>query len=66
MKNGCPECEKLPDGEMCDICEFDWLLAQVEQAVNAYKEKAEQIIAKLKAEKITIDFQNMLKGKKDA
>lgn len=48
MKNGCPECEKLPDSKMCDFCELGLLEATAEAAVRDYKDKANKLIAKLK------------------
>lgn len=46
MKNGCPECEKLPDGKLCDMCELDYLEWCMETAISDYVAKVNDIIKK--------------------
>lgn len=48
MKNGCPECEKLPDGKLCDLCELGLLEHTAEAAIRDYVEKVNKIIKKEK------------------
>jgi len=48
MKNGCPECEKMPDNKLCDLCELGLLEATAEAAARDYIEKVNKITAKLK------------------
>ncbi len=44
MKNGCPECEKLPDSKLCDLCELDMLSATLDAALHDYKNKLNEIL----------------------
>jgi len=44
MKNGCLECQKLPEGKMCDACELGLLESTAEAAVRDYIEKVNKII----------------------
>lgn len=44
MKNSCPECEKLPDGKMCDMCELAALQCYAEAAVQDYIDKVNEIL----------------------
>jgi len=44
MKNGCPDCEKLPDDKMCERCELDMLEATAEAAIRDYIDKVNKII----------------------
>lgn len=48
MKNGCEECEKLPDGKLCDKCELGMLQCAAEAAFQSYIDKVNQIIHKEK------------------
>lgn len=44
MKNGCPECEKLPNGKMCDMCELGMLQCTAEAAVHDYIDKVNETL----------------------
>lgn len=44
MKNGCPECEKLDDDKLCDVCELGMLEADVEFALHVYIDKVNKIL----------------------
>lgn len=44
MKNGCPECEKLDDNTMCDLCELGMLQCTAEAAVQDYIDKVNKIL----------------------
>ena len=46
MRNGCPECSKLPDDEFCEMCELGYLEWEYERARNAYRQKIEESITK--------------------
>jgi len=46
MKNGCPECEKLPGDKMCDRCELGMLQCTAEAAVHDYIDKVNKILLK--------------------
>lgn len=51
MKNGCPECEKLPDGVLCDSCHLGYLEATAYAAAQDYKNAVDKYIEKLKEKK---------------
>lgn len=54
MKNGCPECEKLPDGKLCDECELEQLQYTMEIAMSDYLKKVNKMLKeKQNAEKST-------------
>ena len=44
MKNGCPECEKMPEDRLCDNCELGMLEACAEFALHAYIDKVNEIL----------------------
>lgn len=48
MKNGCEQCEKLPEGILCDICELGLLEHTAEAAIRDYIEKVNKILEKFK------------------
>lgn len=44
MKNGCPKCEKLPDGKLCPECELGMREHTMEAAIKDYVDLANKII----------------------
>lgn len=48
MKNGCSDCEKLPDDKMCGPCELGMLEATAEAAFRDYIDKVNELMKKLK------------------
>lgn len=44
MKNGCPECKKLPDDKMCDMCELDMLQHTAQTAFASWIDKVNKIL----------------------
>jgi hypothetical protein len=44
MKTGCPECEKLDDNTMCDLCELGMLQYTAETALQNYIDKVNKIL----------------------
>lgn len=44
MKNGCPKCEKLINGKLCDMCELDMLQATAEAAFADWCDKVNEIL----------------------
>lgn len=48
--NGCPECEKLPDGKLCDMCDLALRERCVDVAFSQYVEKVNDILKKKEIE----------------
>lgn len=48
MKNGCPECKKLADDKLCDVCELGLFQATVEAALADFAAKANEMLAERK------------------
>jgi len=44
MKNGCPECEKLPKHKLCDACELEMLQWTAQTALEDYFDKVNEIM----------------------
>ncbi len=44
MKNGCPDCEKMLKGELCDMCELGMLQCTAETALADYVNKVNEIL----------------------
>ena len=44
MRNGCPECEKLDDDKLCDLCELGMLQCTAEAAIHDYTNKVNEIL----------------------
>jgi len=44
MKNGCPECEKLDDDTLCNMCELEMLEWTAETALKSYITKVNEIL----------------------
>lgn len=51
MKNGCSECEKLPDDKMCDLCELEMLEQTAMAAVFDYIGKVKKLLNEILKEK---------------
>lgn len=51
MKNGCPECEKLDENTLCDMCELEMLEQDVDTAFSHYVAKVNDILKKKENEK---------------
>ncbi len=52
MKNGCPECEKLDDDKLCDMCELGAFEHAAIVSVEEYIEKVHKILKEKKNENI--------------
>jgi len=44
MKNGCPECEKMSDDRLCDVCELGMLQCTAQTAIDDYVDKVNEIM----------------------
>ena len=48
MNNGCPECEKLGEQQLCCRCELGMLAWEAENALRRYVERVEELLKKEK------------------
>lgn len=50
MQNGCPECEKLPGGDICLDCQLEQAEADVLKAMNRVEEIKQKIAKEKESE----------------